>query len=283
MRRPARASLDARRCGGRAHLRGLCLGQGHRLDRPPHRRGDQGVLVPRPGWCPPPTGGRCTSGSSSAASRSRAGGAGRERLRVSSNVRRYTATKTFWVKAGRDRRLLEPPRFDGGCARRPLAGALRDPGRCRQRREHMEATLMRAWERPFCGSLRAADVGRRVELVGWVRRRRNLGGIVFVDLRDREGWVQVLARDELREAGKSSPRKMSFASWARWRRAPAETVNAEMPTGEVEVEAETVELLTAAGRRPSRSTDRDRVGGPEAPVPVSRPAPAPRTSRSGTP
>src|SRR4030043_119337 len=40
----------------------------------------------------------------------------------------------------------------------------------------MEATLMRAWERPFCGSLRAADVGRRVELVGWVRRRRNLGG-----------------------------------------------------------------------------------------------------------
>ena len=42
--------------------------------------------------------------------------------------------------------------------------------------------LMGAWERPFCGGLRAADVGRRTELVGWVRRRRDLGGIIFVDL-----------------------------------------------------------------------------------------------------
>jgi aspartyl-tRNA synthetase len=120
----------------------------------------------------------------------------------------------------------------------------------------MGATLMRAWERPFCGSLRAADVGRRVELVGWVRRRRNLGGIVFVDLRDREGWVQVLLREELREAGeKLSQEDVVRVVGTVAARSP-ETVNREMPTGEVEVEAEAVELLTAAETPPFVVEDR---------------------------
>jgi len=104
-----------------------------------------------------------------------------------------------------------------------------------------------AWGRPFCGSLRAADIGRRVELVGWVRRRRDLGGIIFVDLRDREGWVQVLFPEEplkshaaalahedvIRVAGTVRPR-------------PADMVNAELATGEVEVLAEELEVLTRA-------------------------------------
>jgi aspartyl-tRNA synthetase len=120
----------------------------------------------------------------------------------------------------------------------------------------MGATLMRAWERPFCGSLRAADVGRRVELVGWVRRRRNLGGIVFVDLRDRDGWVQVLLRDELREAGeKLSQEDVVRVVGTVSPRSP-ETVNAEMATGEIEVLAEAVELLTAAETPPFVVEDR---------------------------
>ena len=120
----------------------------------------------------------------------------------------------------------------------------------------MEATLMRAWERPFCGNLRAADVGRRVELVGWVRRRRNLGGIVFVDLRDREGWVQVLLRDELREAGEKLSQEDVVRVVGTVAGRSAETVNNEMPTGEVEVEAETVELFTAAETPPFVVEDR---------------------------
>jgi len=120
----------------------------------------------------------------------------------------------------------------------------------------MGATLMRAWERPFCGSLRAADVGRRVELVGWVRRRRNLGGIVFVDLRDRDGWVQVLLRDELREAGEKLSQEDVVRVVGTVVPRSAETVNPEMPTGEVEVEAEAVELLTAAETPPFVVEDR---------------------------
>jgi aspartyl-tRNA synthetase len=120
----------------------------------------------------------------------------------------------------------------------------------------MSKTLMRAWERPFCGGLRAEDVGRRVELVGWVRRRRNLGGIVFVDLRDREGWVQVLMRDELRAEGeKLSGEDVIRVVGTVAARSP-ETVNPEMGTGEIEVLAEIVELLTAAETPPFVVEDR---------------------------
>ncbi len=120
----------------------------------------------------------------------------------------------------------------------------------------MSDRLIGAWERPFCGGLRAADVGRRVELVGWVRRRRNFGGIVFVDLRDREGWVQVLLRDELREAGEKLSQEDVVRIVGAVAARSAETVNPEMATGEVEVLGESVELLTAAETPPFVVEDR---------------------------
>ena len=52
-------------------------------------------------------------------------------------------------------------------------------------------------ERPWCASLDAEKIGDTVELVGWVRRRRDLGGLVFVDLRDRSGLVQLVFEDEM--------------------------------------------------------------------------------------
>jgi aspartyl-tRNA synthetase len=121
----------------------------------------------------------------------------------------------------------------------------------------MGKRLMTTWERPFCGSLRESDVGRRVELVGWVRRRRDLGGIIFVDLRDREGWAQVLfpveplktraallsPEDVVRVVGTVQPR-------------PAEMVNPEMATGAVEIVAEELELLTRAETPPFVIEDR---------------------------
>ena len=111
----------------------------------------------------------------------------------------------------------------------------------------MAKRLMGAWERPFSGSLRAHDVGRRVELVGWVRRQRDLGGIIFVDLRDREGWAQVLFPTEPLKSRAAELRPEDVVRVVGTVAArPAEMANPEMPTGEIEIVAEELELLAAA-------------------------------------
>jgi aspartyl-tRNA synthetase len=115
----------------------------------------------------------------------------------------------------------------------------------------MEARVSTAWERPFCGALRSQDAGRRVELAGWVRRRRDLGGIIFVDLRDREGWVQVLFPEEplkSQAAALSAEDVVRVVGTIRPR--PADMVNPEMPTGEIEVVAEALEVLAHAETPP---------------------------------
>ncbi len=120
----------------------------------------------------------------------------------------------------------------------------------------MSERLMTAWQRPFCGSLRACDVGRRVELVGWVRRRRNLGGIVFVDLRDREGWIQVLFRDALVEQAERLSQEDVVRVVGTVVAREGGNANQDLPTGEVEVVAEQLELLTKAETPPFVVEDR---------------------------
>ncbi len=115
----------------------------------------------------------------------------------------------------------------------------------------METRTSTAWERPFCGALRSQDVGRRVELAGWVRRRRDLGGIIFVDLRDRAGWVQVLFPDEPlkgQAATLSAEDVVRVVGTVRPR--PADMVNPEMPTGAIEVVAEALVVLAHAETPP---------------------------------
>lgn len=119
-----------------------------------------------------------------------------------------------------------------------------------------------AWQRRWCGGLGAADIGSRLELVGWVRRRRDLGGLVFVDLRDREGWVQVLFGDDLREAaGELSPEDVVRVVGMVQPRGEG-NVNPEMATGEVEVAAEELEVLATA-ETPPFVVDDDTTGGDE--------------------
>ncbi|GHF94527.1 aspartate--tRNA ligase [Streptomyces filamentosus] len=103
-----------------------------------------------------------------------------------------------------------------------------------------------------CGELRASDVGTDVRLSGWLHNRRDLGGILFIDLRDHYGITQLVARpgtpayEALDKLTKESVVRVDGKVVSRG----AENVNAELPTGEVEVEVAEVEILGAAKQIP---------------------------------
>ncbi len=105
----------------------------------------------------------------------------------------------------------------------------------------------------YCGSLRPADAGRRVRLAGWVHRRRDLGGVIFLDLRDREGLVQVVvhpqAAEAYREAGEVRLEYVVLVE-GEVRTRPPGTENPRLATGAVEVRAERVITLARAETPP---------------------------------
>jgi len=95
-----------------------------------------------------------------------------------------------------------------------------------------------------CGDLRKTDDGREVSLAGWVRRVRDLGGLIFVDLRDRYGRTQVVFEEPaLAEKAKSLGREFFIGIRGRVRLRPEKDRNPEMPTGDVEVVAEELAVL----------------------------------------
>ncbi|MWA12416.1 aspartate--tRNA ligase [Streptomyces sp. BA2] len=103
-----------------------------------------------------------------------------------------------------------------------------------------------------CGELRASDVGSDVRLSGWLHNRRDLGGILFIDLRDHYGITQLVARpgtaaaETLDKLSKETVVRIDGKVVSRG----AENVNPELPTGEVEIEAAEVEVLGAAQQIP---------------------------------
>ena len=101
-----------------------------------------------------------------------------------------------------------------------------------------------------CGEVTAALVGREVIVAGWVHRRRDHGGVCFIDLRDREGLVQVVFKPEVEANAhrRSEALRSEFVALVRGvveRRTP-ETVNPKLPTGEVEITAHEVRVLNTA-------------------------------------
>lgn len=103
-----------------------------------------------------------------------------------------------------------------------------------------------------CGELRASDVGSDVRLSGWLHNRRDLGGILFIDLRDHYGITQLVARpgtpaaETLDKLSKETVVRIDGKVVSRG----AENVNPELPTGEIEIEAAEVEVLGAAQQIP---------------------------------
>ncbi|MFE9395443.1 aspartate--tRNA ligase [Streptomyces flavidovirens] len=113
-----------------------------------------------------------------------------------------------------------------------------------------------------CGELRASDVDTDVRLSGWLHNRRDLGGILFIDLRDHYGITQLVARpgtpayEALDKLNKESVVRVDGRVVSRG----AENVNPDLPTGEIEVEVAEVELLGASQQLPFQINTDDGVG-----------------------
>ncbi|MGK5732772.1 aspartate--tRNA ligase [Streptomyces sp. URMC 124] len=112
-----------------------------------------------------------------------------------------------------------------------------------------------------CGELRAADVDTDVRLSGWLHNRRDLGGILFIDLRDHHGLVQLVARpgtpanEALSHLTKETVVRIDGKVVSRG----ADNINPELPTGEIEVEVSAVEVLGAAEPLPFTINAEDGV------------------------
>jgi aspartyl-tRNA synthetase len=108
-----------------------------------------------------------------------------------------------------------------------------------------------SWRSSYCGALRAEHIGQRVTLGGWVHRRRDLGGIVFLDLRDRAGLVQVAVgpawagADVVGRAGGLGAETVVVVEGEVVAR-PADMKNPELATGDVEVHATSVRVVGPA-------------------------------------
>jgi aspartyl-tRNA synthetase len=105
-----------------------------------------------------------------------------------------------------------------------------------------------------CGSLRASDVGQELELYGWVARRRDHGGVTFIDLRDRWGTVQIVIRS-IALVASAVRNEYVLRIKGKVARRPSGSENPKMATGEVEVVADDVEIISEAKTPPFEIED----------------------------
>jgi aspartyl-tRNA synthetase len=118
---------------------------------------------------------------------------------------------------------------------------------------------MSGFTSPHCGSLRASDEGRELELYGWVARRRDHGGLIFIDLRDRWGAVQVVFNPTKAPESHAAASELRAEYVVRVKgvvgRRPSGSENPRMATGEVEVNASELEVISAAKTPPFQIED----------------------------
>ncbi len=115
----------------------------------------------------------------------------------------------------------------------------------------------------YCGELNAGNVGETVELYGWVNRRRDHGGVIFLDVRDRTGIAQVVFDPDAPESfavADSVRNEYVLRLTGRVRPRPEGTVNAEMATGEVEVLGAELEVLNVSETPPFQLDEHSEAG-----------------------
>ena len=116
----------------------------------------------------------------------------------------------------------------------------------------------------LCGEIGESNIDQTVTLSGWVLNRRDHGGVIFIDLRDRSGRVQVVADPDMPEpfaAADSARNEFVLKVTGRVRQRPEGTVNAELATGAVEVIADNIEVLSRSEALPFQMDD-DEIGEP---------------------
>jgi aspartyl-tRNA synthetase len=105
----------------------------------------------------------------------------------------------------------------------------------------------------YCGKISSALVGQSVTLCGWAHRRRDHGGVIFVDLRDREGLAQVVFNPDAQEAFRTAERirnEFVLKITGQIRKRPEGSMNSELRSGEVELVAQEVEILNSSATPP---------------------------------
>ena len=111
----------------------------------------------------------------------------------------------------------------------------------------------------MCGELRLSDSGKKAVLMGWVGRRRDLGSIIFIDLRDRTGITQVVFNREKNPAAHDKAEQLRnefvIAVTGTVKQRDAETINKNIPTGEVELVVEELRILNVSKQPPFLPSD----------------------------
>ena len=106
----------------------------------------------------------------------------------------------------------------------------------------------------MCGALRPADAGRKAVLMGWVNRRRDLGNLIFVDVRDRSGVTQIVISNEANAAVHRKAELLRneyvIAAIGTVKQRAADTINKNIPTGEIELVVEELRILNEAKHPP---------------------------------
>lgn len=114
----------------------------------------------------------------------------------------------------------------------------------------------------YAGSLRLDDIGREVVLMGWVQKKRNLGGLVFVDLRDRGGIAQIVFDNDVSKSAFEKAEKLGseYVIAIRGKVFERQSKNSNIPTGDIEVFAEEIRVLNESQTPPIYIKDDDEVG-----------------------